>query len=123
MAEGWFSTAAQWCSYHCGRPHTFIGNLVMILLWLCAGPFFGFSDTWQLWVNTATTVITYLMVFLLQNSLNKDTLALQLKIDALIAASGAQNRMIVVDSLSEAELRDLKARFEKLSGGFDGHLG
>ena len=92
-----------------GSPYAFIVAVLFIILWACTGPIFHFSDTWQLIVNTGTSVITFLMVFIIQQSQNKDTMALQLKLNELIAASSkASNRLIDVEDLTEDELRQLK---------------
>ena len=87
----------------------------IILVWLITGPVFGYSDTWQLVINTGTTVITFLMVFLIQRSQNKDALAIQLKLNELVAAvQGASNRLIDVEDLSEKELVALHTYYERL---------
>jgi low affinity Fe/Cu permease len=87
-----------------------------IALWLVTGPVFGYSDTWQLAINTGTTIITFLMVFLIQRSQNKDGLAIQLKLDELVAAfDGASNRLINVEGLSEDELRHLQGVYSTLA--------
>jgi low affinity Fe/Cu permease len=88
----------------------------IILAWLLAGPIFAFSDTWQLVINTATTIVTFLMVFLIQRSQNKDSLAIHLKLNELVAAvNGASNRLIDVESLTEEELDVLHRHFSKLA--------
>ena len=88
----------------------------IILAWVVSGPLFRYSDTWQLVINTGTTIVTFLMVFLIQRSQNKDALALQLKLNELVAAlQGASNRLIDVEDLSEAELRVLHTHYEKLA--------
>ncbi len=88
----------------------------IILAWLLAGPIFAFSDTWQLVINTATTIVTFLMVFLIQRSQNKDSLAIHLKLNELVAAvNGASNRLIDVESLTEEELNVLHRHFSKLA--------
>jgi low affinity Fe/Cu permease len=87
----------------------------IILVWLLSGPVFGYSDTWQLVINTGTTIITFLMVFLIQRSQNKDSLAIHLKLNELVAAvNGASNRLIEVESLSEEELHVLRLHYHKL---------
>jgi low affinity Fe/Cu permease len=88
---------------------------VVVLVWLMTGPFFHYSDTWQLVINTGTTVVTFLMVFLIQRSQNKDSLAVQLKLNELVAAvQGASNRLIDVEDLTEEELRALHSHYAKL---------
>jgi len=99
-----------------GRPVAFISAFLLIIVWGFTGPLFGFSDTWQLVINTGTTVITFLMVFVIQQSQNKDTLALQLKLNELIACTKtASNRLIDVEDLTEGELETLKKFYVQLS--------
>lgn len=98
-----------------GKPLAFILAVVVILAWAITGPFFHYSDTWQLVINTGTTIITFLMVFVIQQSQNKDTVALQMKLNELIAASGASNRLIDVEDITEEELETLKKFYVKLA--------
>lgn len=99
-----------------GSPAAFIIATAIVIIWAVTGPVFGFSDTWQLVINTGTTIITFLMVFVIQQSQNKDTLAIQLKLNELIAATkGASNRLIDIEDLSEKELESLKKFYIKLS--------
>jgi low affinity Fe/Cu permease len=99
-----------------GKPAAFIAAFLVIIGWAVCGPIFNYSDTWQLVINTGTTIITFLMVFLIQQSQNKDTTALQLKLNELIAASPtASNRLIDVEDLTEEELELLKKFYVKLS--------
>lgn len=99
-----------------GRPAAFIIACLVILVWIFTGPVFGFSDTWQLVINTGTTIITFLMVFVIQHAQNKDSVALQLKLNELIAASSrASNRLVDVEDLSAEELETLKKFYIKLS--------
>ena len=99
-----------------GKPVAFIIACLAILVWGVTGPIFNFSDTWQLIINTSTTIITFLMVFVIQQSQNKDTIAVQLKLNELIAASaGSSNRLIVVEDLSADELETLKKYYIKLA--------
>jgi low affinity Fe/Cu permease len=110
-----FSRAAQWTSQQCGRAHTFIIAIVIIVVWGASGPAFGFSDTWQLLINTGTTIVTFLMVFLIQHTQNRDTAAIQLKLDELIRANQqARNRMLSLEDLTEDELKRLKESFAEL---------
>ncbi|KQY45782.1 low affinity iron permease family protein [Rhizobium sp. Root483D2] len=90
-----------------GKPATFVIAVAGILLWAVTGPIFSFSETWQLVVNTGTTIITFLMVFVLQNSQNRDGKAVQAKLDELILTSGAENRFMGIEHLDEKELRRL----------------
>jgi low affinity Fe/Cu permease len=99
-----------------GKPLAFILAIALIVAWAITGPIFRYSDTWQLVINTGTTIITFLMVFIIQQSQNKDTLALQLKLNELIAASEtASNRLIDVEDISEAEMIVLKKFYIRLS--------
>ena len=99
-----------------GRPVTFIVAVCIIIVWALCGPIFGYSDTWQLIINTGTTIITFLMVFVIQQSQNKDTIAIHLKLNELIAANRkASNRLIDVEDLTEKELQVLKKFYIKLS--------
>ena len=87
----------------------------LILVWALTGPLFHFSDTWQLVINTATTVITFLMVFIIQNTQNRDTRAIQLKLDELLRAmQGARTRLVALETLTDEELDDLEKEFEKV---------
>ncbi len=98
-----------------GSPWLFVINVLLILVWLAMGPFAHFSDTWQLVVNTATTVITYLAVFLIQNTQNRDAKAVHLKLDELISSvAGARNRLVDLENLSDEEIEELKKQFRKL---------
>jgi low affinity Fe/Cu permease len=98
-----------------GRPWAFGIALATVLLWLATGPIFHYSDTWQLVINTGTTIITFLMVFLIQQTQNKDTKAIELKLNELVAAvEGASNRLIGIEDLSEEELDTLHRHYSKL---------
>ena len=94
------STVSRWT----GRPLTFLICIALVVIWAASGPLFGFSDTWQLVINTSTTIITFLMVFLIQNTQNRDNAALQAKLDELIRASAAKNSFIGIEHLTDAEL-------------------
>lgn len=110
-----FRKLAQKSSDALGAPWLFVINVLLILLWLAAGPFANFSDTWQLIVNTATTVFTYLAVFLIQNTQNRDAKAVHIKLDELISSvQGARNRLVHLESLSDEELELLQQQFKKL---------
>src|SRR5688572_8764531 len=99
-----------------GRPGATICAFSIIVLWAISGPIFNFSDTWQLVINTGTTIITFLMVFIIQQSQNKDTLALQLKLNELIAAEErASNRLVDIEGLTQAEMEIVKKFYVKLS--------
>jgi low affinity Fe/Cu permease len=104
-----FDKAAQWTAKQCGKAHTFVIAIAVVILWGVSGPLFGFSDTWQLVINTGTTIVTFLMVFLIQNTQNRDTEALQLKLDELIRVSAqARNRLINLKDLTEDEMDRVK---------------
>jgi len=99
-----------------GRPATFIGAVLLVVVWAASGPIFGFSETWQLVINTGTTIITFLMVFVIQQSQNKDTVAIHMKLNELIAANKeASNRLIDIEDLTEDELAVIKRFYVKLS--------
>jgi low affinity Fe/Cu permease len=99
-----------------GSSWAFAAAVLVIVLWLVTGPLFHFSDTWQLVINTGTTIVTFLMVFLIQRAQNKDSLAIQLKLNELVAAvTGASNRLIDVEDLSEAELDRLHHYYQRLA--------
>jgi low affinity Fe/Cu permease len=113
-----FSQFAKWASHASGLPVTFFIAFGMILIWGITGPLFDFSDTWQLVINTSTTIITFLMVFLIQNTQNRDSKATQIKLDELIrAVKGAHNSLIDLEQLEEEELERIRMKFEKLAAG------
>ena len=112
----WFSLAARRISEVAGTAWAFAGAIVVVLMWLATGPVFGFSDTWQLVINTGTTIVTFLMVFLIQNTQNKDTLVVHLKLNELIASQpGASNHLIDLEDMSEADLERLRIAFQCLA--------
>ena len=111
-----FTRFAKWTSRATGHPATFATAVLVILGWAVTGPIFGFSDTWQLVINTGTTIITFLMVFLIQNTQNRDSAAMQLKLDELIRAiNGAHNGLLDLEELSDEELDKIKSRYEELA--------
>ena len=111
-----YGDIAKRVSHWCGRPTTFLLALGVILTWIVTGPIFSFSDTWQLVINTGTTIITFLMVFLIQNTQNRDTMAIQLKLDELIRATrGAHNALLDLEELDETLLDEFRARYELLA--------
>jgi len=111
-----FAQATSWIARQAGSPITFAAAFLLILAWALSGPFFGFSDMWQLTVNTATTVITFLMVFIIQNSQNRDTEALQIKIDELIRANlGAENALLDLENLPQGSLDEFRDHYRKLA--------
>jgi low affinity Fe/Cu permease len=110
---GWFDRMAAAVAHGAGRPATFFVCVAVVLAWAASGPVFGFSDTWQLIINTGTTVVTFLMVFLIQATQNRDGEAIQAKLDDLIQATeAAHNAFIGAERLSEDELRALRARLQ-----------
>ncbi len=103
-----------------GSTSAFVISISIVALWALSGPFFNFSDVWQLVINTGTTIITFLMVFLIQRTQNKDSMAIQLKLNEIIASSAwASNRMVDIEDISEAELEILKKHFKKLARLFE----
>ena len=111
-----FNTAAQWTSLQCGRASTFAVACAVIVIWAVTGPVFHYSDTWQLIINTGTTIVTFLMVFLIQNTQNRDSAVLHLKLDELIRVSeSARNKLLDLEDLTEEELKRLKGSFAKLA--------
>src|SRR2546421_5747426 len=113
---GFFTRCATWASRWTGSTPAFLLACIVIVLWLATGPIFHFSDTWQLVINTSTTIITFLMVFLIQRAQNKDALAVQLKLNEIVAAlEGASNRLISIEDLSEEELKVLHIHYQRLA--------
>lgn len=112
----WFSHVAHAVSWQVGHPSSFVTAISVILLWAITGPIFGFSDTWQLVINTGTTIVTFLMVFLIQNTQNRDSIAIQLKLDELLRSiKEARNSVIDLDDLDENELEKLLQEYRKLA--------
>lgn len=106
-----------------GSPFSFIIAVLVVALWASSGPLFGFSDTWQLVINTSTTIVTFLMVFLIQNTQNRDSKAMQLKLDELIrSTSGARNEFVSLESLSDDELQALDSDFKVIGEKKNSHL-
>ncbi len=108
-----FSKFATRTSKLAGKPATFVFAVALVVIWAATGPLFGFSDVWQLVINTSTTIITFLMIFVLQNSQNRDSEAIQAKLDELILVGAAQNRLVGVEKLDEHELDKLKKELEE----------
>jgi low affinity Fe/Cu permease len=112
----WFTRFAQETARRSGHPASFLVALSVVLVWAITGPIFRFSDTWQLVINTGTTIITFLMVFLIQHTQNRDTYALQVKLDELIRVSqGAHTALLDLEELDENELEAIRARYEDLA--------
>ena len=115
-SRSWFTRLTKWTAHMAGRPATFIIASATIIGWAALGPHFGFSDTWQLVINTATTIVTFLMVFLIQSTQNRDTEAIQVKLDELIRAVGhARNELLDLEELEEKDLDQLKLTFTELA--------
>ncbi len=111
-----FTRFARWASHWTGQPIAFLLAAGVILVWILSGPIFRFSDTWQLVINTGTTIITFLMVFLIQNTQNRDTKALQLKLDELIfVIAKANNSLLDLEEMDESELDKIRDRYEKVA--------
>jgi low affinity Fe/Cu permease len=111
-----FAHFAKWTARAAGHPTTFALAIILIVVWALTGPAFHYSDTWQLVINTGTTIITFLMVFLIQNTQNRDAVAMQLKLDELIhAVKGARNQLIDIEDLTEEELESLRTRFAAMA--------
>jgi len=111
-----FSNFARGISAWSGRPLLFGLALLAVILWAVTGPLFGYSDTWQLVINTSTTIITFLMVFVIQNTQNRDTAAIQIKLDELIRAMpGAHNAILDLEQLEEEQLQQYLKRYEELA--------
>jgi low affinity Fe/Cu permease len=114
--SGFFGRFAKWTARASGHPIAFGAAIAIILIWAVTGPIFDFSDTWQLVINTGTTIITFLMVFLIQNTQNRETEAMQIKLDELLRASrGAHNALLNLEELPEAELERLKQCYRELA--------
>lgn len=112
----WFTRFAKKTSWATGRPTTFALAILLIIVWGVTGPLFKFSDTWQLVINTGTTIITFLMVFLIQNTQNRDTEALQVKLDELIRATrGAKNVLLDLEELDDKDLDHIRDDFERMA--------
>ncbi len=119
-----YSRFAKEAAHFCGRPRVFSLAVAVIAVWIITGPIFGFSDTWQLVINTGTTIITFLMVFLIQNTQNRDTEAIQIKLDELIRATkGAHNALLDLEELEEESLDAFKTKYQALAAAARKDLG
>lgn len=114
-STNWFTTLTKATSRATGRPAAFVLALGTVLVWMITGPIFGFSDTWQLVINTGTTILTFLIVFLIQNTQNRDAKAIHLKLDELIRSQKtARNKLVDAEALSDLELKALQEEFAHL---------
>ena len=114
--RGTFDSIAKWASAEAGRARIFVVACAIIVVWAATGAFFDFSDTWQLVINTGTTIVTFLMVFLIQNTQNRDTEAIQLKLDELIRATkGAHNALLDLEELEDRTLEAFRKKYEMLA--------
>jgi low affinity Fe/Cu permease len=111
-----FSKFAKWTSQAAGHPAGFIAAVLIIILWSLSGPLFGWSDTWQLVINTGTTIVTFLMVFLIQNTQNRDSTAVQIKLDELIRTQEeAHNALLDLEELTDHELAEIRRKYAELA--------
>jgi low affinity Fe/Cu permease len=116
MPRSHFTRFAKGTSRLVGRPAAFVVAMLVVLAWLITGPLFGYTDSWQLVINTGTTIVTFLMVFLIQNTQNRDAEAVQVKLDELLrATAGAHNALLDLEELEEQELDDIRAGYERLA--------
>jgi low affinity Fe/Cu permease len=122
-SKSWFTKFAKWTARFTGKPVTFLAAVAVIIVWAITGPIFGFSDTWQLIINTGTTIITFLMVFLIQNTQNRDSEAMQVKLDELIhVMKGAQDVLLDLEELEEEELDRIREGYQKIAERARGEL-
>ena len=114
--SAWYSRFAKGAAHFCGRPRVFVLAVGVIAVWIVTGPMFHFSDTWQLVINTGTTIVTFLMVFLIQNTQNRDTEAIQVKLDELIRATkGAHNALLELEELEQEDLDQFRTKYRSLA--------
>ena len=113
MLDRFFTTFASKIAGIAGRPIAFVLAVLVIAIWGITGPLFGFSDTWQLVINTGTTIVTFLMVFLIQNTQNRDGAAIQAKLDELIRTSAARNAFVGIEHLTPEEVEDIRLKCEQ----------
>ncbi|WP_407352827.1 low affinity iron permease family protein [Luteimonas sp. R10] len=116
MKNGTFNTLAKKASFAAGTPWVFFGALMIVVVWAVSGPVFGFNDTWQLVINTGTTIVTFLMVFLIQHTQNADAAAVQIKLDELIRViKSADNVLLDLENMDQDELEIIRRKYEKLA--------
>ena len=115
-SRSWFTRFTKWTAHAAGQPITFMLASLTIVVWALTGPLFGFSDTWQLVINTSTTIVTFLMVFLIQSTQNRDSEATQVKLDEIIRAIGtAKNELLDLEELEEKDLDAIRESYEALA--------
>ncbi len=115
-SSSWFTIFAKWVAHLMGRPLTFIWAVPVIVVWAATGPLFHYSDTWQLIINTSTTIVTFLMVFVIQNTQNRDSEAIQVKLDELIKTNQEANNMLLnLEELNEDDIEKIRATYEELA--------
>jgi low affinity Fe/Cu permease len=113
--QEWFGHFARVASNIAGKPIAFLIAVAVVIVWAVTGPLFGFSDTWQLVINTGTTIVTFLMVFLIQNTQNRDQMAMQIKLaELIVAVKGAHNKLALAEEMSDQELEKLHAHFQAM---------
>lgn len=123
MKFGGYAAISKAVSRFCGKPIVFLMAVGVIVVWIVTGPLFGFSDTWQLVINTGTTIVTFLMVFLIQNTQNRDTAAIQIKLDELIrATAGAHNALLDLEEMDEHLLDQFRTKYQMLANSARGNL-
>jgi low affinity Fe/Cu permease len=114
--RSWFTRLTKWTAHAAGRPSTFTLSVLVVVLWALTGPLFGFSDTWQLVINTSTTIVTFLMVFLIQSTQNRDAEAVQVKLDEIIRAIGnARNEVLDLEELEEDDLEKIRQTYTEMA--------
>jgi len=115
-SRSWFTRLTKWTAHASGKPLTFVLAAGVIIAWALTGPLFGFSDTWQLIINTSTTIVTFLMVFLIQATQNRDAEAMQLKLDEIIRAiANAKNELLDIEELEESDLDRIRKSYEDIA--------
>lgn len=120
--SGLFTRFARWTCRATGSPYAFVTAVAVVIVWVISGPLFGFSDTWQLVINTGTTIVTFLMVFAIQASQNRDSEAIQVKLDELIRAlEGAHNSLLDLEELEEEEIERLRRKYRDLAAEARAH--
>jgi low affinity Fe/Cu permease len=115
LAHG-FKMFSKWAAWATGRPMAFVTALAVVVIWAITGPLFSYSDTWQLVINTGTTIVTFLMVFLIQNTQNRDTAAMHIKLDELIRAiEGAHNALLDLEEMEDCDIEQVRKDYEQLA--------